>query len=91
MKHDGENMNKEHRMRTSRCRSAEDLGRQLVYELAEQALESQVKQGLVEKFFCPEDGQMHYRLRQRGGAQEASCTPAETRKDQIDAAKRREE
>jgi hypothetical protein len=76
-------MNKENKTCTRiRRRSAEDLNRQLLYEVAEQALESLVEEGEMEKFFCPEDGKTYYRLRQRGGAQEVSCAPAETRQHQ---------
>jgi hypothetical protein len=77
--------------RTRKRRSAEELNQQQFRDLVERALESQIEKGLVERFFNPQDGRTYYRVRQTGGAQEASCAPEEIRQDQIDAANRREE
>jgi len=55
--------------------SADDLQRQQLYELAEEALQSLVEDGQMEKFFCPEDGKTHYRLRRGCGVQEAARYP----------------
>jgi predicted RNA-binding Zn-ribbon protein involved in translation (DUF1610 family) len=59
-----ESMDKKNKMCRSRRRaSAVDRHVRQVYDYAEQALESQVEEGKMERFFCPEDGKMHYRLR----------------------------
>jgi hypothetical protein len=61
-------MDKENRIYRSRGRmSADDRKRQLLSEVAEEALELLVEEGEMEKFFCPEDGKTHYRLRSAPG------------------------
>jgi hypothetical protein len=57
-------MDRENKTCRSRRRpSADDLRRQQFYELIEEALESEVEEGQMEKAFCPEDGRSHFRLR----------------------------
>jgi hypothetical protein len=71
MKPDGENVNMENKTCRSRKRAgAEDLKRQRLYEVIEEALESLVEKGEMEKRLCPEDGKTYYRLRQRCSDQE---------------------
>jgi hypothetical protein len=71
-------MDKEDKTCRSRRRArADDRNRHRLYELAEQALESLVEEGQMEKRFCPEDGKTYYRLRSGCGIQEATAHSVE--------------
>ena len=64
-------MNKENKTCTSRRRRGTGyLNRQRLYQLVEEALESLVEKGQMERFFCSEDGKRHYRLREGCSIQE---------------------